>query len=91
MSNFKRILKPLLAPLSLLNKIVPKDDKRIFFYSNLGFRDNVKSLYDYTVQIGLNKTHKIIVSTDAFGDFADDAPQNVKFVSTKSGIFSFLK
>lgn len=91
MSNLKRILKPLLVPLSFVNKIIPKDEKMLFFYSNLGFRDNVKSLYDYVIQIGLNKTHKIIVSTDAFKDFINDAPQNVKFVSTKNGIFSFFK
>lgn len=91
MSNLKRILKPLLAPLSFVNKIIPKDEKMLFFYSNLGFRDNVKSLYDYAVQIGLNKTHKIVVSTDAFKDFVNDAPQNVKFVSTKNGIFSFFR
>ena len=91
MSNLKRILKPLFAPLSVLNNVISKDSKKLFFYSNLGFRDNVKSLYDYAIQIGLNKTHKIIVATDEYKKFAEAAPQNVKFVSTKNGIFSFFR
>jgi len=91
MSNLKRILKPLLAPLSLVNKIISKDQKLLFFYSNLGFRDNVKSLYDYTVEIGLNETYKIVFSTDEYKKYKDSAPKNVKFVSTKRGIFSFFR
>lgn len=89
--SIKRILKPLLAPLSLVNKIIPKDQKKLFFYSNLGFRDNVKALYDYAVEIGLNKTHKLIVSTDECEKFKQQAPKNVKFVSTKRGVFSFFR
>ena len=39
----KAILKIFFKPLTLLNKIIKKDENLIFFYSNLGFRDNVKA------------------------------------------------
>ena len=90
MANLKRILKPLFAPLSLVNKVIPKNDKKLFFYSNLGFRDNVKSLYDYTVEIGLNETYKIVFSTDEYKKYKDRAPKNVEFISIRQGFFSFF-
>ncbi len=90
MSIAKKLGKILFLPLTALNKILPKDDKKMFFYSNLGFRDNVKALYDYVVSEGYNKSFNIVVATDEFEPYRKNAPQNVKFVSLKKGIFHFL-
>jgi len=38
----KAILRVFFKPLTIINRIKKKDEKLIFFYSNLGFRDNVK-------------------------------------------------
>lgn len=91
MNKLKKILKSLFVPLSSLNNAIKKQPDRVFFYSNLGFRDNVKALYDYMIENGLNESFKITVATDEYKTFKENAPKNVKFVGLKSGIFSFLK
>ena len=87
----KRILKSLFVPLSSLNNVIRKQPDRVFFYSNLGFRDNVRALYDYMIENSLNKSFKITVATDEFESFKENAPENVDFVGLKRGIFTFLK
>lgn len=91
MNVIKRCARLLFLPLDLLNKCVPKKSDTLFFYSNLGFRDNVKSLYDYCIEKGLNSRFKITVATDEYKYFSENAPKNVRFVSCARGIFSFLK
>lgn len=87
----KKILKSCFLPLSWLNKLIKKEPDRVFFYSNLGFRDNVRALYDYMIENGLNRRLEITVATDEFESFKKNAPPNVKFVGLKKGIFAFLK
>jgi len=91
MSKLKAAAKPMFLPLNLANKIIPKKPNTMFFYSNLGFRDNVKSLYDYCIKKGLNSCFKITVATDEYEKYASSAPENVKFVSCTRGILSFLR
>ncbi|MBQ7799751.1 MAG: hypothetical protein IJ370_04600 [Oscillospiraceae bacterium] len=90
MSVLKKAGKILFLPLTLLNKFIPKKSHNILFYSNLGFRDNVKALYDYMIAEGYNDSFEIVVSTDEFEQYRNSAPQNVKFVSLKKGILPFL-
>lgn len=91
MGKTKKILKFLLKPLSFVNALIKKDENRVFFYSNLGFRDNVKSMYDYMIESGINEQKKITVSTDVYKKYRNSAPRNVRFVSLKRGIFTFFK
>lgn len=91
MKAIKKILKSCFVPISFLNKLVKKEKDRVFFYSNLGFRDNVRALYDYMIENSLNGELKITVATDDFKAFKENAPENVRFVGLKRGIFSFLK
>ena len=35
---------------SIINKRIRHDKRKIILYSNMGFRDNVKSLYDYLIE-----------------------------------------
>ena len=87
----KSILKICFKPLSLLNKIIKKDNKIIFFYSNLGFRDNVKAFYDYLIKNKYNEHYKIIVSVNDYKEYEYQAPENVVFIGNKEGIKAFLK
>jgi len=87
----KKAAKALFLPLGFLNSCIPKNPYSMFFYSNLGFRDNVKSLYDYVISKGLNSRFKITVATDEYKAFRKNAPKNVRFVGTAQGIFSFLR
>ena len=55
----KAILRVFFKPLTIINRIKKKDEKLIFFYSNLGFRDNVKAFYDYLIENNYNEQFKI--------------------------------
>ena len=86
----KEVLRVALKPLTFVNKIVKKKDI-IFFYSNLGFRDNVKAFFDYLIDNGYNKEYRIVVSANDWKYFVDSAPDNVIFVNNKKGILYFLR
>lgn len=87
----KSILRICFKPLTLMNQVIRKDEKLIFFYSNLGFRDNVKAFYDYLIANQYNKKYKIVVSANDYERFAQDAPDNVTFLNNKQGIKFFMK
>lgn len=87
----KEVLKIAFKPLTFLNKVMNKDEKLIFFYSNLGFRDNVKAFYDYLIEQKYNEKYKIVVSINDVEHYADTVPPNVTFVGNKQGIKYFMK
>lgn len=87
----KKVLRLFFKPLSIINKLTAKDSRMIFFYSNLGFRDNVKALYDYLIEEKFNMGYKIVVSINDFQDYKENAPENVTFVNNKEGIRYFMK
>lgn len=91
MKAVKKFLKFCFLPFALVNRIIPKNSRCIFFYSNLGFRDNVKSLYDYLIENNFNKQFQIIVATDEFRIFQSSAPENVRFVGLLRGVLFFLR
>lgn len=86
----KRLVKKVFIIFTLINKIVPKKQNRIVFYSNLGFRDNVKALYDYLIENEYNKNYEIICSINDYRMFLDKNIKNVSFVNNYFGIFYFL-
>jgi len=87
----KSILKIFFKPLTIINKVLKKDKNLIFFYSNLGFRDNVKAFYDYLIANGYNKRFRIVVSINDYEDYVGTAPENVSFISNNKGIKVFMK
>ena len=87
----KSMLKIAFKPLTLLNMMKKKDKRLIFFYSNLGFRDNVKAFYDYLIENNYNEKYYIVVSINDFEDYVHKAPKHVKFVDNKEGIKYFMK
>ena len=89
MSKIKNAARILFLPLNALNRILPKREK-IFIYSNLGFRDNTRAIYEHLVTKGFNKNYKITVSCPEFKKYKNNAPENVNFKSNLGGIFSFL-
>ena len=90
MSKLKKAAKVLFLPLKPLNKALPKNNKKVLFYSNLGFRDNVRAVYDYMISNGFNSDFKITVATDEYKLYKKQTTKNVKFVSTLGGISAFL-
>lgn len=84
------LMKSVFKAVSGVNKIIVKNDDKILLYSDLGFRDNIKYLYDYLVYNGFQKKYQIICAVKGYEDYKDSAPKNVKFVSTVSGIKHYL-
>lgn len=87
----KSILRICFKPLTLINKLIKKDEKLIFFYSNLGFRDNVRAFYEYLIEKEYNKRFQIVVSINDFEEYQKDAPDNVTFMSNNKGIPVFMR
>ncbi len=88
MSSYKEFIKICLTPLGALNKIIHKNPKKVVFYSNLGFRDNVLAMYNYFIEKGFNNEYRIIVATN--GEKPDTLPKNVKYRSLLRGFFSYI-
>ncbi len=72
---------------SIINKRIRHDKRKIILYSNMGFRDNVKSLYDYLIEQKYNEQYEIICCCNDFKRWSFVNIPNVKFVSCVKGFF----
>lgn len=77
------------AALSVLNKVVPKNDKIILLYANCEFRDNLDYLYQYLIEHKYNKKYHIIRSYR--GICTKTVPDNVDDVSNIRAIIEYLR
>lgn len=68
--------------------MIPKKNKRIVLYSNWGFRDNLRTLYQYLVDHGYPEEYDIICASNDFYHLEKD--KNVKYVSIYRGLYYFL-
>ena len=73
---------------SKLNTWIPKKKNRIVIYSNWGFRDNIRTLYQYLVDNGYQDKYEIICASNNFYHLKKD--KRVKFVSIYRGLYYFL-
>ena len=64
MSFLRMAPKRIWSFLNIVNGVVPKNERKIFLYSNMGFRDNIRAVYDYLIENGYNSRFKIICSFD---------------------------
>ena len=71
-----------------VNRLIPKNDKHILLYSNAGFRDNVKAVYDYLIEENYNKKFKIFISSDSL--LPHSTPSNVKAIDCKRGVLKYF-
>ncbi len=90
-SLIRRIPRKAWSFLNVINRLVPKDKNRIFLYSNLGFRDNIKAVFDYLIENGYNNRYKIIVSLNNWENFAETAEENVEYINNTKGLFKFFR
>ncbi|MDR1853041.1 MAG: CDP-glycerol:glycerophosphate glycerophosphotransferase [Propionibacteriaceae bacterium] len=77
----------LLQPARLANWLLPKRD-RIVIYSNLGFRDNERVLFEYLVEHG--EQREIVVATNEWKKYRALWGGTVKFVEPHLGVWYFL-
>ena len=73
---------------SKMNTIIPKRNKRIVLYSNWGFRDNLRTLYQYLVDNGYQEEYEIICASNDF--YHLEKEKDVKYVSIYRGLYYFL-
>lgn len=76
--------------LSALNKRKNHNKKKVMLYSNLGFRDNVKALYDFMIETNYNDNYEIICSTNDYKKYLRTQIPNVKFVSNMRGVVEYF-
>lgn len=75
--------------ISIINQIIPKNDKIVLLYSNMGFRDNIQYIYDYMILKGYNNKYKIIKSQN--DKSYDKLPSNVLVENNLRSILTFLR
>ena len=75
---------------SFLNKRINHKQDKILFYTDLGFRDNVKALYDYLIENEFNKKYKIVCATNDYAKFVQTQPQNVTFKKKWNGFVDYF-
>ena len=73
---------------SRLNTLIPKKRNRIVIYSNWGFRDNIRTLYQYLVDNGFQDKYEIVCASNNFYHLQRDS--RVKFISIYRGVYYFL-
>lgn len=87
----KKLLRHLTGALSAVNRLLPKNGKKIVFYSNMGFRDNVKAVYDELLTHPEAKNYRIICALDDAALWESKPhPDNVHFTSNVGGVLHFL-
>lgn len=86
----KFLINSVFTLLSVANRVIPKDEKKILLYANEGFRDNTRYLYDYMIEKEYNDSFKIVCSATDYKKFADVSQKNVKFVSIVRGIWEYF-
>ena len=85
---FKTLMFNLKSITSKMNMIIPKKNKRIVLYSNWGFRDNLRTLYQYLVDNGYQEEYDIICASNDF--YHLEKEKHVKYVSIYRGLYYFL-
>lgn len=91
--RLKKILVDYLFPIfSLINRIVRKDDKTIFFYcANDELNDNSEALFNYLVEHEFNKKYHIFCSVGYPEKYLKKQIYNVCFISKLRGIYQYMK
>lgn len=75
---------------SFLNKRISHNQNTILFYSDLGFRDNLKALYDFAIENKYNKKYRIICATTDYKKYQDLGIENVRFTKKLFGFWYYF-
>ncbi len=70
-----------------LNRILPKKETQILFYTNTGIKDNLKAVMDFVANDADFTSYTLLCSCDR----TDGIPQNIKPISNIKGLFAFLQ
>lgn len=95
MSFLQKLPRKTWSFLNIINRLIKKDKESIFIYSNLGFRDNIKSIFDYLIENKYNNEFRITVSLNNYEEYTKiyknlNIP-NIEFISNFKGLFRFFR
>lgn len=91
MSFLQKLPRKTWSFLNIINRLIKKDEERIFIYSNIGFRDNVRAIYEYLLENNFTDEYHITVSLNNVKKHKRLNLDNVKFTSNLKGLFSFFR
>lgn len=72
--------------LSVVNKWIPKDDKKILIFCKGPLYDNSETLFHYLVEHEYHKEYKIVCVVDQPERYKEYFEKNIKFVSLKGAL-----
>ena len=86
MKLIRKMPRRIFSFLNPINRHIKKDPEQIFLYSNLGFRDNIKALFDHLIEQNYNNDYKIVVSVNDYLKYDNISEKNVTFTDCKRGL-----
>lgn len=88
--KIKKVLVNYVFPVfNIINKAIPKDDRKIFIYNANGpLNDNSKVICDYLLENGYDKKYQIISGSEPIRSLKY---KNVKFIGKLSCIFAYMR
>lgn len=91
--RIKRFLVDYIFPVfSYINKIIPKDDRTIFFYcANDELNDNSEAVFDHLVEHGYNERYKIVCGVGNPKKYRNRITDNVFFIPKNRCIMQYMK
>ena len=91
--RIKRFLVNNIFPIfSYINKIIPKDDRTVFFYcANDELNDNSEAVFNYLVEHRYNERYKIICGVGNPKKYRNRIMDNVSFIPKSKCILQYMK
>lgn len=87
LKNF--LIRRIFVIFSFFNRLIQKKENKILLYSNMGFRDNIESLYQYLIENNYHQHYRIICSTPDWKKNRSSL-KNVYFVNKWKGGFHYF-
>lgn len=85
------LMRTVFASLGGINRILPKNRKKILLYANEGFRDNTRYLFDYMIRHGYQKKYRITIASDDVKELKKHPVPGVTYRGVVGGIPEFLR
>lgn len=81
------VSRTITAVFSGINRMIPKKEDQILFYTNTGVKDNLKAVMDHMAEDPAYRMYQMVCSTDSLSG----VPDTFKAVSNIKGLFVFLR
>lgn len=77
--------------LSFINKLIPKSEKSILFFSTTNLYDNSEALFRYLIDNGYNENHRIYCAVKNPKEYENTDYKNVKFISVFLSVWRIMR